>query len=94
MSSDIVRALGWMAEPSLKHFYIDHVWADLGRGIGCLRHLRAVKADHLKKDDQTAKDNGEALAADRDAYWAWRRDRMAGDIAAILKLRAKEFQAA
>ena len=31
----------------LKHWYPDNVWADLGRGAGCLRHLRAIAVDHL-----------------------------------------------
>ena len=100
MSSDIVAALGWMCEPSLAHWYPDNVWADLGRGAGCLRHLRAIAVDHRNafagqgKPDATARDNGRSLNADRDAYWAWRRERMAGDIATIVKLREKALQAA
>lgn len=100
MSSDIVRALGWMCEPSLAHWYPDNVWADLGRGAGCLRHLRAIAVDHLNvaaghgKPDATAVGNGRSLDADRDAYYAWRRDRMAADIAAIVKLRERALQPA
>ena len=93
MSGDIVAALGWMCEPSLKHFYPDNVWADLGRGAGCLRHLRAIAVDHLNvvvtqaTADETAFGNGKSLDADRVAYWAWRRDRMAADIAKVAALR-------
>lgn len=99
MSSDIVEALGWMCEPSLAHWYPDNVWADLGRGAGCLRHLRVIAVDHRNavaegRADQTAKDNGKSLEADRDAYWAWRRNRMAGDVAVITGLREKALQAA
>jgi hypothetical protein len=100
MSSDIVAALGWMCEPSLSHFYCDNVWADLGRGAGCLRHLRAIAVDHLSpvtgqvKADATNRDNGRSLDADRDAYWAWRRGRMAADIAVIVKLRERALQPA
>ena len=92
MSSDIVQVLGWMCMPGLSHWYPDNVWADLGRGVGCLRHLRAVAVDHLNvagqgKPDATARDNGRSLDADCDAYWAWRRDRMASDVEKIAMLR-------
>lgn len=93
LSSDIVTALGWMCEPSLSHWYPDQVWADLGRGAGCLRHCRAIAVDHVHpatgqaRADATTRDNGRSLDADRDAYWAWRKDRMAGDIAKIIALR-------
>lgn len=100
MSSDIVAALGWMCEPSLSHWYPDQVWADLGRGAGCLRHLRAIAVDHVHpatgqaRADETTRDNGRSLEADRDAYWAWRRTRMAGDIKTIVKLRERALQPA
>ena len=99
LSSDIVAALGWMCEPSLAHWYPDNVWADLGRGAGCLRHLRAIAVDHLNvaaqgKADATAVGNGKSLDADRDAYWHWRATRMASDIETIVKLRERAFQPA
>lgn len=93
MSSDIVQVLGWMCEPSLSHWYPDNVWADLGRAAGCIRHLRAIAVDHVHpaggqvKPDATSRDNGRSLEADRDAYWAWRRDRMADDAAKVAMLR-------
>ena len=99
MSSDIVAALGWMCEPSLSHFYCDNVWADLGRGAGCIRHLRAIAGDHRNaaaegRSDQTAKDNGKSLKTDRDAYFGWRRERMADDVGVIVKLRERALQPA
>ncbi len=100
MSSDIVAALGWMCEPSLSHWFPDNVWADLGRGASCLRHLRAIAVDHLNvaavqgKADTTARDNGRSLDADRTAYYGWRKERMAADIATIVKLREQALQPA
>jgi len=96
-SSDIVAALGWFCEPSLSHFYVDNVWADLGRATGCLRYLRAVAVDHLNpvaqgRPDATSRDNGRSLAADKAAYDRWRAERMAADVAAIRKLREKALQ--
>lgn len=99
VSSDIVQALRWMCEPTLAHWFPDNVWADLGRGAGCLRHCRAIAVDHINavaqgRPDATARDNGRSLEADRDAYWAWRRTRMADDIATIVKLRERALQPA
>ena len=86
ISSDIVKTLGWFAHPDLNHWYIDNVWADLGRGIGRIRHLRAVAVEHQWKADQTSKDSGQKLAADREAYYSWRKTGMADDIAVLRKL--------
>ena len=100
MSSDIVRALGWMCLPALSHWYPDSAWSDLGRGAGCIRHLRAVLVDHRQvftgkaPVDRTACDNGRSLDADRDAYYAWRATRMADDVATIVKLRERALQPA
>jgi len=88
LSSDIVQALGWMCLPGLEHWYVDNVWADLGRGAGCLRHLRAIKVEHAWKGDQTSKESSETLTADRDAYYAWRRsERMQQDVDTVISLR-------
>ena len=96
VSSDIVTALGWMCLPGLEHWYVDNVWADLGRGAGCLRHLRAVKVEHAWKGDQTSRDSSEKITADRDAYYAWRRsERMQQDIDTVISLReARVLQSA
>jgi hypothetical protein len=95
MSSDIVAALGWMCMPELSHWYPDNCWADLGRGAGCIRHLRAVAVDHVRgRTDATAIGNSKTLDADRDAYWAWRRGRAAEDIKTVLKLRERALQPA
>jgi hypothetical protein len=95
VSSDIVAALGWFCLPSVKHFYCDNAWDALGRGAGCIRHLRAVAVDHIHgQADATSAGNGRSLSADRDAFWAWRRGPAAGDIATVLKLRERALQPA
>ena len=93
LSSNIVRELGWMCGPGLEHFFVDDVWADLGRGAGCLRHCRAVAVDHVHpragtaERDKTYTDASPKLDADRAAYQEWRRTRMADDIRTIIALR-------
>lgn len=47
MTSDIVRALGWMAPPMLRHLYVDNFWRDLGRATNCIRYLPDVVVEHL-----------------------------------------------
>jgi hypothetical protein len=93
MSSDIVQALGWMCEPTLEHFYVDDVWADLGHGAQCIRHLRAVIVEHVHpragkaKADKTYSDANPKLETDREAYQTWRSERMTDDIKKIITLR-------
>ena len=100
LSSDIVAALGWMCLPDLNHWYPDNVWADLGRGAGCIRHLRAVAVDHLHAaagkapSDATYREASDRISGDRDAYYAWRATRMAGDVATVMRLRERTLQPA
>ena len=100
MSSDIVQALGWMSLPGLAHFYHDDVWADLGRGAGCLRHCRAIAVDHVHprarkaESDQTYKDASPKLDADRVVYQEWRRTSMGADIKTVAALRTQPLPVA
>lgn len=47
MTSDIVRALGWMAPPDLVHLGVDNWWLELGRAAGCIRYLPDVVIEHM-----------------------------------------------
>ena len=47
MTSDIIRALGYMAPPDLVHMYADNWWRELGRRAGCLRYLPDVIVEHM-----------------------------------------------
>ena len=95
MSSGIVAALGWMCLPELSHWYPDNVWADLGRGAGCLRHCRAVWVEHAHPvtgkapGDKTYQESAVKIAEDKAAYQQWRAERMAADIAVVRELRER-----
>ena len=74
----IVRALGWLALPACEHWYIDDVWADLGRPeritfardvIVEHRHPHVIGGD---PHDQTYGDAAAHLAADTAAWQRWR----------------------
>jgi hypothetical protein len=47
MTTDIIRAWGWMAPPTLRHLFADNFWLETGRGAGCLRYLPNVVVEHL-----------------------------------------------
>ncbi len=46
MTTDIVRELGFMGPPTLRHLYVDNFWKDLGEAAGCLRYLPDVVIEH------------------------------------------------
>lgn len=47
MTSDIIRALGHMAPPCLRHMYADNYWLDLGRAIDSISYLPNVIIEHI-----------------------------------------------
>lgn len=90
ISTGLVRALGWLAEPSLEHWYIDNVWSDLGRGAGCLAYLPSVRVDHRHPNvrgggppDRTYNDAASRYARDLAAYQKWRLTRMRADVETV-----------
>jgi len=91
ISTSLVRALGWFCEPTLHHWYIDSVWADLGRAAGCLRFLPDVVVEHRHpnvpgsgaRPDATYSEAAAGFAADLAAYQKWRLKRMRADIETV-----------
>jgi len=84
----IVKALGWMCEPTLGHWYVDAVWRDLGAGMNRLAYRGDVVVEHRHPNvpggdppDQTYSDAATGFAADLAAYQKWRLRRMRADIA-------------
>jgi hypothetical protein len=47
ISADIINVLGHFAEPMLTHYYIDNVWAEIGKRAGLLRYYPEVVFEHL-----------------------------------------------
>lgn len=92
ISAGIVEALGYVCEPSLLHFYVDHVWKDIGEAAGVLRYVPGVTVEHMHPHagkgprDQTYLEVGEGgprWEADLHAYHRWRNERMAADVAKV-----------
>lgn len=46
MTTDIIRALGYLVPPCLTHMYCDNFWKDLGERAGCLTYLPDVTITH------------------------------------------------
>jgi hypothetical protein len=94
MSASLVRALGHMAPPVLKHMYVDNYWLQLGVEADCITYLPDVTVEHLHPYAGTAEVDEGYLRVnarevfDRDekafaAYWAEHAER---DIAAARSL--------
>lgn len=47
MSASIIRRLGWMAHPTLKHMYVDTLWRDMAKPVGKLRYLPDIIVEHM-----------------------------------------------
>jgi hypothetical protein len=71
MTADIVRALGWMAPPTLRHLYVDNFWLDLGRAADCIRYLPDVVVEHMHPvAGKAAVDEGYARVNAAEVYTA------------------------
>lgn len=47
LGGDLVRALGWVAEPTIKHFYADNVWETMAKDLGAAGRCPEIKIAHL-----------------------------------------------
>ena len=93
VSSDIILTLGWFSEPSLKHYWTDNVWGDIGRHTGILKLCSdaVIRHRHYQADSTASYDETYRLAEasgteDAQAYQVWRHDKMDADVAAVQKL--------
>lgn len=97
ISARIVSALGWMACPGMHHWFIDNVWADLGRQAGCLVYCPDVLVQHLHpntrpdvaRPDGTYHDAASRFDSDLAAYQRWRLRDMSRDVGHVRRVRAE-----
>jgi hypothetical protein len=47
MSSKIIRAIGFMSPPALKHLFLDNFWLAMGTALGNVNYLPDVIIEHL-----------------------------------------------
>lgn len=76
MDSGIIRKLGYMFPPTLKHLMIDVFWKRLGEELGTLKYFRDVQIEHVhpfvKKanlDEQYRELNSQELHKSDDAEY-------------------------
>lgn len=90
-SAPLLRAVGYVYPPGLKHMYVDDVWEELGRAIGIwycemdvmVRHAHASWGG--QKDAITTRANA-FLPGDQLTYQAWRRSARVDAVNAITNL--------
>jgi hypothetical protein len=95
LTSDIVRALGFMAPPTLTHLFVDNFWRDLAMSAGCLRYLPDVVVEHMHPvagkagwDAGHVRVNQPSMyARDQRAYRQYQAEFMEADMATVSALR-------
>jgi hypothetical protein len=91
MTSDIIRALGWMAMPELTHLFVDVVWMRLGEHLDRIRYLPDVILEHMHpaagKTDMDALyediNSPTTIAHDGAAYETWLQTTIDADVAKV-----------
>jgi hypothetical protein len=95
VDSKIIQALGWMHEPSMKHFWVDNVLAELGQANDCLFYRPDVICTHHHYHADPAASRDRTYAAseiyvqrDAAAFQAWKRERCDRDCETVRKALA------
>lgn len=91
MTSDIVRALGWMSPPGLTHLNIDVAWKRLGDALGCLSYLPDTIIEHMHPANGKANldagyesvNNDAMVSADGAAFARWVAEDFDADVARV-----------
>lgn len=100
MTSDIIRALGYMAPPTLTHLFVDNFWLSLGNEAGCLRYLPEVIVEHRHPaagkaalDEGYERVNSVAMQTRDEAAWNAYVDSgaFAADVEKVKALRGDAF---
>lgn len=91
ISSDVIRALGHFAEPSMGHFYIDNAWGELGKRAGLIRYCPEAIIRHLHysitpdavRDSTYSEAEDTYGKADAEAFFHWRTTMMPHQVAML-----------
>lgn len=76
IDGEIIRKLGWMVPPELRHMYLDNFWRDLGTALGAVTYVPNIVIEHMhfisgksEKDDSYARTNTDEMhQTDHAAY--------------------------
>lgn len=92
MSSSIINALGFIVPETLKHFYFDNFWMDMGNAIDSLYYFDDVIIEHMHPAankasvDDTYNFAWSVLDQDREAYELYLKKQFKKDIKKVKKL--------
>jgi len=95
ISGNIVRALGWIQLPGLKHLYGDNVWREIGLRAGCLTHHKWIIIEHkhafkersLLDDGYIRVNSKEMYQHDEKVFIDWVKEGMAECVEKVKKLK-------
>lgn len=87
MTSDIIRTLGWMSPPGLRHLFVDNAWRSLGCALEAFRYLPDVVIEHLHPiaqkaewdDGYRAVNAGDVWEHDQSEFRRWLSDECEDD---------------
>jgi len=86
--SEVIRALGYLGMPTLKHFFVDNAWMTWGKACG-ITYLQDVIIEHMHFTtgkaayDDTYKASVVHWDSDEAAWKSYQSDKLAEDIAKI-----------
>ena len=91
VSSDVVKALGWFANPHLNHFYLDNSIAELGKRAGLIRwcpqavveHLHYSVAKDVERDEVYQSTEEKFGDSDLKAFHEWRASQCANEVSVL-----------
>lgn len=93
MSTNIIKAIGFMAPPKLIHLYMDNFWMSLGLALNCLDYVPDVVIEHMHYaagkapiDEQYAEVNSKQMYdTDRETYIEYVKTDLKTDLEKIIK---------
>ena len=99
-SSDVVRALGWFANPALVHFYLDNSIAELGKRAGLIRWCPEAVIEHLHysvtpgvERDETYQSTEERFGeSDLAAFQQWRSSQLANEVSILRRAFSEDVR--
>jgi hypothetical protein len=97
-SSDLVKTLGWYANPAMGHFYIDNTIAELGKRSGLIRwcpeavveHLHYSVAPQTVRDELYLSTEDRFGASDLAAFQEYRVNQLPHDVALLRRKFSKD----
>ena len=92
MSTNIIKTIGFMSPPELKHLYIDNFWKELGTRLSSLRYFPEIILEHMhyavgksEKDVTYTEANSATLYRDDEmAYRQYVQNKMNNDISKLI----------